>query len=106
MSKNWDFIKSFQWLCENARFIFSHKSYKGEKLKLITKEHVDKFDCFEIGYDRYGVTVEADTVFNNGWGDMIEDSSKEIVQYIKDYLEREGASDLIIDPKEYYGRAI
>ena len=101
VSTNWDCIKSFQWMCENAKFIFSHKSYKGERIKIVVNEPIEKFDCFEIGYDRYGVTTNADTVFSSGWGEMIEDSSKEIVEYIKEYLKREGVSDLIEhDPHE------
>ncbi len=95
VSKNWDCVKSFKCLCENAKFIFSHKSYNGERIKIVVNESIEKFDCFEIGYDRYGVTINADTIFSSGWGEMIEDSSKEIVEYVKDYLKREGASDLI-----------
>ncbi len=95
ISSNWDCIKSFDWMVKNARFIFSHKSYSGEKLKIVVKEPIDKYDCFEIGYDRYGLTTEADTVFSSGWGNMIQDSSKEIIPFIKSYLVREGASDLI-----------
>jgi hypothetical protein len=61
----------------------------------VVQEPIGRFDCFEIGYDRYGVTTEADTIFSSGWGEMIEDSSKDIVGYIKDYLKREGASNLL-----------
>lgn len=96
ISQNWDCIKSFQWMCENAKFIFSHKSYSGERIKIVVNESIGKFDCFEIGYDRYGVTADADTIFSSGWGNMIEDSSKEIIEYIKGYLKREGASDLLL----------
>lgn len=98
VSKNWDCIKSFQWMCENAKFIFSHKSYGGERIKVVIKEPIEKFDCFEIGYDRWGIKVKADTIFNNGWGNMIEDSSKDIIGYIKEYLIKDGASHLIETP--------
>lgn len=111
VSKNWDCIKSFGWMCENAKFIFSHKSYAGERLKIVINEPLGKFDCFEIGYDRWGVTTDADTIFSHGWGEMIEDSSKQIVSYIKDYLKREGASDLLVTDKvvidkKNYGKAM
>lgn len=95
ISPNWGLIKPFGWIVENARFIFSHKSYKGERIKIVIKDPIEKMDCFEIGYDRWGLTINADTKLSSGWVDMIQDSSKEIVQYIKDYLKREGASDLI-----------
>lgn len=94
VSTNWDCVKSFQWMLDNARFIFSHKSYGGERICIVVKEPIEKYDCFEIGYDRYGIKVKADTVFSNGWGNMIEDSSKDIVNFIKDYLKRDGATDL------------
>ncbi|MCW3109891.1 MAG: hypothetical protein JWQ09_4397 [Segetibacter sp.] len=94
VSSNWDCIKSFQWCCENARFIFTHKGYKGERLKLVLKEPIaDKIDCIEINQDRYGVISNADTTFNFGWGEMIQDSSKEITDFIKDYLHRENTMD-------------
>ncbi|MES2620187.1 MAG: hypothetical protein V4615_04975 [Bacteroidota bacterium] len=96
VSKNWDCIKSFQWMCENAIFIFSHKAYGNERIVIVLKEPLDGYDCFEIGYGRYGVIIKADIVFSAAWGHMINDSSKEIVKYIKDYLLREGASDLIV----------
>lgn len=97
VSPDWDCIRSFEWMVANAGFIFTHKGYSGERLKLVLHEPIEKFDCFEIGYDRYGIKVKADTVFSNGWGNMIADSSKEIVPFIKEYLIREGASDLIIE---------
>lgn len=96
ISRNWGNIKSFQWMVENARFIFSHKSYGGERIKIVVNEKIEGMDCFEIGYDRYGLTEKACTIFSNGWGSAIEDSSKEIVAYIKEYLIQDGASDLII----------
>lgn len=98
ISENWDCSKPFHWMVENARFIFSHKSYGGERIKLVVSEPIEGFDCFEIGCDRYGIKVKADTVFSSGWGAMIEDSSKEIIPYIKEYLTRQGATDLIVEP--------
>lgn len=96
ISSNWDCIKSFQWMVENARFVFTHLSSGGERLKLVVHEPIiDKFDCFEIGNDRYGVITKADTQFSSGWGGMIEDSSKEIIPFIKDYLIRQGASGFV-----------
>lgn len=98
ISPNWDNVKSFQWMCDNARFVFSHKSSGGERCKLVVKEPVEGLDCFEIGNDRYGVIESACTRFSGGWGEMIDDSSKEVVKYIKDYLIRQGATDLVLNP--------
>jgi hypothetical protein len=99
ISSNWDFPQTLKEVCENSRFIFSHKSYKEERIKVVLKEPIaEKYDCFEIGYDRYGVTITADTQFSQGWGNMIEDSSKEITEYIRQYLIREGATDLVEPP--------
>lgn len=95
ISPNWDCLKSFEWMVSNSKFIFSHKSYKGERIKIVLTEPIERYDCFEIGYDRYGITVNADTVFSSGWGSMIEDSSKEVVAYVKDYLIREGAYSIV-----------
>lgn len=99
ISSNWDCVKSFQWLCENAKFIFSHKSYSGERPKIVLKEPINEIDCIEIGYDRYGVMAVADTNFGPGWGNAIEDSSKDIVGFLKDWLIKDGATDLITNLK-------
>lgn len=95
ISRNWDSIISFKSMCENAKFVFSHKSDGKERVKIVTKFSFDGLNCFEIGNDRYGIVENASTTFGNNWGGMIDDSSKEIIPFIKKYLTRIGASDLI-----------
>lgn len=101
ISKNWNCIMPFSWFVHNARFIFTYRSCSSNKIDIVTRIPLEKMDCFEIGYDRFGLTINADTVFSNAWGEMITDSSKEIIAYIKDYLKAEGADDLMIGGKPW-----
>lgn len=98
VSINWDGEKPFEWMLEHSKFIFSHYSSGRLRISLVIDERLegDRYDCFEIGYDKYGIQVKGCTQFGPGWGSMIVDSSKEIVPFIKDYLLKDGATDLIL----------
>lgn len=94
VSRNWDLIKPFSWLCENARFVFLF-NHGRERLYIVTKESIEGYDCFEISNDRYGIIPSSSAQFSVGWGKMIEDSSLEIIPTIRQYIIRSGATDLV-----------
>lgn len=97
VSKKWYCVKSFQWMCENARFVFTYDIGEGEELMLVTKDDIEGMDCFEIGNDRYGVIDGGCCKFNETLGNQIKDSSRDVVPFIKAYMIRSNALDLIIE---------
>jgi len=98
ISKNWDCIASLEELISKSLFIFLNDENSGVRPRIVLKEAINGIDCIEIDYDQWGLTTNGETKFNNNWGGMIADSSKDCISFIKDFLIKEGAYDLIYHP--------
>lgn len=79
ISKNWDCIRSFDELVEDAKFVFVVEK-SNPFLVLNTK--INGIDCIEISQDRYGLINDAECVFNDHFANSILDSSCDIVEFI------------------------
>lgn len=99
VSRNWDCIISFEEMVKKARFIFIDSiHHDGKPLLVMPYDSNDfKLDCFIITQDRYGIRISGETKFNNFIGDHITDSSTDVVKFIKEFLVRCGATDLIVN---------
>ncbi len=95
ISTAWDCIKTFEELVADAKFIFIGKGWINLTPKLVLKTPINGIDCIEISYDNKGLTNGGECVFSENWGDQIEDSSKDIATFLREFLEREGAVDIL-----------
>lgn len=93
ISPNWGSILSIEYLISNGKFVFSNVGHKGVRPRIVLKEPVNGVDCFEIGYDRYGLIIESECVFSGSLGAQIEDSSKYIASFIRKFLITDGATE-------------
>lgn len=94
ISPNWGSTVTIDEMVAEAKFCFSWTGYKGLRPRVVLKQPICGVDCFEIGYDRYGLIVESECVFSAIIGDAIIDSTKEICGFIESFLISEGASEL------------
>ncbi len=97
ISTAWDCIKTFDELVADAKFIFiqnEHRNYL-PKLVLNTPIGTGGYDCIEIDYDRHGLVNGGVSKFDDNWGITIDDSSKDISNFLREFLEREGAVDIL-----------
>lgn len=95
ISTAWDCIKTFEELVSDAKFIFIGKGWINLTPRLVLKTPINGIDCIEISYDNKGLTNGGECVFSENWGDQIEDSSKDVVTFLREFLEREGAVDIL-----------
>lgn len=95
ISTAWDCIKTFDELVADAKFIFIGKGWINLTPRLVLKTPINGIDCIEISYDNKGLTNGGECVFSENWGDQIEDSSKDVVTFLREFLEREGAVDIL-----------
>ena len=95
ISTAWDCIKTFDELVADAKFIFIGKGWINLTPRLVLKTPINGIDCIEISYDNKGLTNGGECVFSENWGDQIEDSSKDVVTFLSEFLEREGAVDIL-----------
>jgi len=96
ISPNWGCVKTLDELITDSRFIFSHKGTKGRRPHIVLKYSIDGVDTFGLDYDRFGLLIQSVSNFDNTWGEMIVDSSKDCVNFIREFLIAEGAHDFLI----------
>jgi hypothetical protein len=101
ISKNWGYVKSFDELVNDAKFIFTHTGYKGKRPMIVLNNYVSsecELDCVEIDYDRWGILINGVTKFSESWGERITDSSLNVVDFIEQFLIKDGAQELLTNP--------
>lgn len=97
-SKNWWQSKDLNWFIENADFAFTNSGYKGNRVRIVTKEKLNGMNCFEFDNDRYGIIIVSETVFSNGLGETIVDSTKDVTTMLIKFFNEWGAGEFV-NPK-------
>lgn len=97
-SKNWWQSKDLNWFIENADFAFTNSGYKGNRVRIVTKEKLNGMNCFEFDNDRYGIMITSETEFSKGLGDTIVDSTKDVIPMLVNFLNEWGAGEFV-NPK-------
>ena len=96
ISKNWDCIKTFDELLNDAKFIFVGNGNDFLLPRIVLNTPINEINCIQIDYDRYGLINGAECIFNHEWGKLITDSSINCKEFIIKFLEHEGCIDLLI----------
>ncbi len=97
ISPNWGSKITLDELIAESKFIFIQEG-KSLLPRIVIATPIEGINCFEIDYDRYGLTVGGLSFFNHEWGKTIKDSSKDCVGFLKQFLQDEGISEFIIEP--------
>lgn len=100
ISHKWECVKSLDELIDDSKFIFSSNSYKGKRPKIVLNNSINGIDCIEIDYEKDGLITNAECVFSETWGNGIIDSSKDCVSFIRDFLIKDEAADLLVNYEE------
>lgn len=95
ISTAWDCIKTFDELVSDAKFIFIGKGWENLTPRIVLNKPINGIDCIEISYDKFGLKNGGECVFSENWGEGIEDSSKNVETFLREFLEREGAVDIL-----------
>lgn len=96
ISTAWDCVKTFDELVADAKFIFIQNGHGNCLPRIVLNTPIgDGYDCIEIDYDRYGLLNGGVSKFDDNWGITIDDSSKDIKTFLREFLEREGAVDIL-----------
>lgn len=95
----WDEIL-YEYLIDDADFVFMtnsrHPIIKTKTLYDSTSHlHSEQVDLFYISHTTDGIISYSLDKFDDSWGQQIKDSSKDINEFICDFLQREAAFDLI-----------
>jgi hypothetical protein len=92
ISENWHCVYSFEELCEHTEFIFRFKGLWENAPILKLREPIEGMDLIQISYDYNGIVNGSVGRFTAQFdGVHIEDLSKDIEQFIYDYLISERA---------------
>lgn len=89
ISPNWNCIMELNQLIQDASFVFTNSGHKGDRPKIVLNHSIEGYDCIEIDVDRYGIISNGITKFNSTWGETIVDSSKRVIEFIAEFLDRE-----------------
>jgi hypothetical protein len=95
ISEKWDCIKSFDELVADAKFVFYQNGHGNYLPRIVLNTPIEGYDCIEIDYDKTGVLNAGVSKFDDNWGIIIDDSSKDVLGFIKRFLIDDGASGLI-----------
>jgi hypothetical protein len=95
ISPKWDCVKTFEELVSDAKFIFIQQGHGNYLPQIVLNTPIEGFDCIEIDYDKEGLTNGGVSKFDDNWGITIDDSSKDCVSFLKNFLELDGAVDLL-----------
>lgn len=99
VSPNWDCVKTLDQIIRDAKFAFTHKGHKGYRPMIVLNTPIDgEINCVEIDYDRYGLIVNGETIFNSNWGELITDSTVDVVTFIGAFLVESKAAEHIEPP--------
>lgn len=98
-SKNWWQSKDLNWFIENADFAFTNNGYKGNRVRVVTKEKLNGMNCFEFDNDRYGIMITSESVFSKGLEESIVESTKDVTTMLVKFLNQWGAG-AFVNPKK------
>lgn len=92
ISREWSCRYSFQELCERTEFVFKFKGLWDGMPILKLREPIETMDLIQIDYDYSGIVNGSEGRFTAEFdGKHIEDLSKDIEQFIYDFLLSENA---------------
>ena len=92
VSQNWDCIYSFDELVERTEFVFKFKNLWDNRPILKLREPIEGMDLVQIDYDYSGIVNGGVGKFNAMFdGKHIEDLSKNVEQFVYDFLISEQA---------------
>ena len=96
ISKNWDCIHSIEKLKKDCEFVYNTKGHHGNRPHLKLDSQKYEFDVVIISNDKHGIIVNAISKFNKNTDvSFITDFSKNVDDFIVDYLTRTNAIDLL-----------
>lgn len=93
VSKNWSCLYSYEELKERTEFVFRFKGNLWEGAPILKlREPIEGMDLIQISYDYHGIVNGSVGIFHPRYdGERIEDMSKDIDQFVYDYLIKEKA---------------
>jgi hypothetical protein len=95
ISPDWDCLKSIDELIADAKFIFIQNGHESYLPRLVLNTPIEGYNCIEIDYTKKGLINGGVSKFDDNWGITIDDSSKDCIKFLKEFLEREGAVDIV-----------
>lgn len=95
-SRDWWIEKDLAWIINNAHFIFRESS--GFRPRIVTKEKMHGSDCFVIGNDAHGITVDSHYHYQDYVGAQVDIWHSNILFFLVKYLEGYGAGEFINPP--------
>jgi hypothetical protein len=101
-SRNWWQKKDLNWFIENAEFAFTNNGYKGNRVRIVTKEKTgvnDRNNCFEFDNNRYGIMITSESEYRDDWwSDMIAEKDYDVKKLLIKFLNEWGAGEFV-NPK-------
>lgn len=91
VSENWSCRYSYEELKERTEFVFRFKGMWENAPILKLREPIEGMDLIQISYDYNGIVNGSEGKFYPPWGGQIEDLSKDVDQFVYDYLIKEKA---------------
>lgn len=91
VSENWSCRYSYEELKERTEFVFRFKGMWENAPILKLREPIEGMDLIQISYDYNGIVNGSEGKFNPSDGNHFEDISKDVDQFVYDYLIKEGA---------------